>query len=497
MADSVADSEKPPIPNGPAAVHKDVARNLGAFAVAQLVARLAGLGVVVVVARLLSNEDFGRYSVALALSSMLTLIVESGMGGYLVREGTQAPGRVAVALGHVVTLQAITGAVAVGACAVVAALLDYDRETFIATILLAIASVAMIAQRSFMAILVAINRARASAALQSAQAMLQAAATLGAAIGGSGPAGIAAAVLVSAVVSFPIVYVVVGRRWSGRIRFQREGLWTTLGVGAAYSAAKLGNTLHTYVDAVMVQAIKGNQAAAYYGASYRLLLALRMFPFVYTDGLAQPAARLAHTDRAGLEDIASRAAAQLFIIGLPIAVGGFLLSEDIMTTIFGDRYAPAADAAGLLFLTLAVSFPGQICILTALAMGLERRVALTYGAALVVNVASNAILIPRYGATGAAASMLVSSAVLFGFATALLWSRGLRFSRGDRIVKASIAGAALAATVVLGSSLPLAVLVVLGGAVYTALIVALRTLDADDLAMLPMGSRLGVLVRAG
>src|SRR3954447_8658944 len=114
--------------------HQDVARNLAAFAVAQVVVRIAGLGVVVVVARMLTSADFGRYSVALALSSLFTVFVESGMGGYLVREGTQSPQRAAVALGHVIMLQTVTGTAAIGACALVAALLAYDHVTFYATI---------------------------------------------------------------------------------------------------------------------------------------------------------------------------------------------------------------------------------------------------------------------------------------------------------------------------------------------------------------------------
>src|SRR4051794_26118103 len=184
--------------------HQDVARNLAAFAVAQVVVRIAGLGVVVVVARMLTSADFGRYSVALALSSLFTVFVESGMGGYLVREGTQSPHRVSIALGHVITLQTVTGVGAVGACAVVAAILGYDRATFVATVLMASGAVVMIVQRSLLAILQALRRSQDYALFQSGQALVTAAATVVAAATGLGPAGIAAAILLSAVASGPV-----------------------------------------------------------------------------------------------------------------------------------------------------------------------------------------------------------------------------------------------------------------------------------------------------
>jgi O-antigen/teichoic acid export membrane protein len=472
---------------------RDVARNLGAFAVAQLVVRVAGLGVVVVVARLLSSADFGRYSVALALSSLFTVVVESGMGGYLVREGTQAPERAAVALGHVITLQAVTGTLAVAACAVVATILDYDRTTFLATVLLGVGTVAMITQRSLLAILLSLNRARSYAAFQSGQALVTAAATVGAGLAGAGPAELAAAVLASAVATFPVAYAVLHREWDQKLRFQRDGLWQTLTVAAAYSASKVGSALLTYIDAVMVQAFRGNVAAGQYGASYRLMMALRMFPLVYADGLAEPAARLARDDRARLAELLNRAVAQLYLLGLAIGGAGFLLSERIMVAVFGGQFAAASTAAGLLLLTLTVSFACHPFVIVALAMGLERKIAQAFGLTVVVNVAVNLALIPMYGPTGAAATMMISTVMLYALAGRALWVDGIRFSGGVRFLKITLAGGVLLATVLVADPLPLVALVPLGAVVYALVVRALRTLDAEDLAMMPLGGRLGWL----
>jgi O-antigen/teichoic acid export membrane protein len=473
--------------------HKDVARNLGAFAIAQLIVRLAGLGVVVVVARLLSSADFGRYSVALALSSLFTVFVESGMGGYLVREGTQSPHRASVALGHVITLQIVTGTLAVGACAIVAVSLNYDSATFVATIVLAVSAVAMIAQRSFLAILMSLNRSRLYAGFQSGQAIVTAVATVAAAVLGAGPAGIAVGVLISSLLSFPVAFALLHRHWDQRIRFVREGLWETLAVAAAYSAAKLGSALLTYIDAVMVQAIKGNVAAARYGASYRLMMALRMAPLVYADGLAQPAARLARDDRKGLEEVLNRAMRQLYVAGLAIGLGGFLLSDRVMSAVFGAPYGAAGTAAGLLLLTLPVSFACHPFVIVALAMGLEKNIARIFAMTVVVNVGTNLVLIPEYGPTGAAIAMLISTAVLYGQTARLLWGNGIRFSGFGRLLRISFAGAAMGLTVVLAGALPLPAVIVLGAAVYVVLIRLLRVLDRTDLDMMPMGSRLGWL----
>ena len=91
-----------------------------------------------------------------------------------------------------------------------------------------------------------------------------------------------------------------------------------------------------------------------------------------------------------------------------MAVGGFLLREPLITTIFGDRYRVASLAARLLLLTIFVSSPRTAVVVSALAVGLERRVVIAYGMTITINVISNLILIPAYGATGAAMSLLIS-----------------------------------------------------------------------------------------
>ncbi len=263
----------------------------------------------------------------------------------------------------------------------------------------------------------------------------------------------------------------------------------------AYSASKLGNALLTYLDAVMVQALRGNAAAAQYGAAYRLYGALKMFPQIYADSISQPLARLARTKRAAFSELYNRAASQLFILGVPLAVGGFLLREPLVTTIFGSRYSEAAAAAGLLLLTLVVSFPRTAVVVSALAVGLERRVAIAYAMTIGVNVIANIFLIPAYGATGAAWSMVISLPVFGSFLAFQLARAGIRMRIDARHAKAVLAAAAMSVGVVLTAELPLIVPILTGGLIYLGALIALKTFERADLDMLPGCSRLGWLVR--
>lgn len=496
MDDVTATGDARRLKEGGSASRRDVGRNMKPFAVAQVSVRMLGLVVVVMVVRLLSTEDFGRYTVALALSSMVTIPVESGMGGFIVREGTQWPDRMGIVLGHVMALQAFLGLAAVGVSAAVGVVLNYDAETLTTTVLLTLAGVAAIITRSQMAVLVSLKRARPYAMYTTMQAFVLTILTLVAAFAGGGPVGIAVAALSTSVLSFPAGQVLLRRHWTLKMRFRREGLRRTFTVSVAYAASKLGTAVLTYIDAVMLQAISGNGAAAQYGAAYRLSLAVRLAPQIYSDSLSQPVARLARTDRAQLADLFNRAASQLFMLAVPIALGGLLLAEPLMTTIFGDRYAEAAPVVALLLLTLLVQFPRQAVIQSALALGLERRVALAYLATIVVNVSVNALLIPTYGPLGAAIAMVVSVPVFSGFMARQLGKAGIPLRIDARWAKAVVAGLAMSAVVLLTADLPLLMPIILGAAVYATALVALNTLDEEDLEMLPGRRYLRWLVRS-
>lgn len=482
--------------NEAAAPRRDVRRNLSAFGLAQIAVRLIGLAVVIPVARILSEEDFGRYTVALALAGMLSLLVQSGMGGYLVREGTQAPERLGIVLGHVLFLQTLAGVAAIGASALIGFVLDYDAETLITTVLLTAAAILVTVNYSQMAVLVSLKRVRLTATFSAAQAFVLAALTLLPVMAGAGPVGIGAANLATALVSFPVAHSLVRRHWHLRIRFQREGLKETFGVSTAFAANKVGQAIFTYIDAVLIQAINGNAAAAQYGVAYRLNTAVRMFPKIYAESLQQPMARLARTDRTTLADLLNRAASQLFILAVPFVLGGIVLAEPLIRLLFGDRYADSGPILAVLLLTLLVQFPRAAVIVGSLAVGLERRVVVAYGVTIVVNLTANAFLIPAYGPMGAAISMVISVPVFGLFMAFQLRRAGIALRVNRRWAKAGVAGLIMLAVVWLLADLPVVIPILVGAAVYLVALVALDTLDEADLDMLPGGKRLGWAVRS-
>ena len=133
--------------------------------------------------------------------------------------------------------------------------------------------------------------------------------------------------------------------------------------------------------------------------------------------------------------------------GLLLAIGAaacaalafFLAGPSMLGLLYGADYAEAGRVLGVLGVVLAPSFGGSVLSYALLAIGREGSIWRLTGAALVVNVAANLILIPRLGWIGSAWAMLTSETVLTGllFLTLLL---GWRHHPGNREVVACQGG---------------------------------------------------------
>jgi O-antigen/teichoic acid export membrane protein len=187
------------------------------------------------------------------------------------------------------------------------------------------------------------------------------------------------------------------------------------------------------------------------------------------------AARLfARHDRAGIHELYWRTAAWIAVFSFPVFALTFASSQPLTVTLFGQRYEGSAAILALLslgyYFNAALGFNG----LTLRVYGLVRYTVIISVAAALANVAINLLLIPSYGAVGAAIGTCVTL-VIHNF----LKQVGLRKGTGISVFDPEhlrvycligvVAGALLGLHLLLEPGLPVALaLVALGSAVLIA-----------------------------
>lgn len=379
---------------------------------------LAGGGALTIFAiRTFSVASYGRYAVAIALITIVALVSETGISALALRSMSYEPDRSEETLGTALAAELATTALAIVAIFAVALALGYSRTVLV---LLAIGS-GLLCFEWVVPPIDAAFKARRLMAYIAVFTVAQAAVTTAAGfvlVGlGAGPYGLMASLPIGGAAGAATAVLLL--RAQLRMRPPWRGAWRKV-APFLRASAPIGLTgaitvIYDRVDVLMVSKLDSTPAAAIYSVPLAVVQYGLLIPSVI--GTAFFPILTAH-----LQEDRDEARASFFLlariflfIAAPLALFLTAASDDVVTAVFGDRYAGSGVVLSILAWTLVLGFQTSLLWYALLAGYRERAMMAVTGAGLALNVALNTLLIPPYGPKGAACSLLVSSfAVLAG-----------------------------------------------------------------------------------
>ncbi len=239
--------------------------------------------------------------------------------------------------------------------------------------------------------------------------------------------------------------------------------------------------LYYRVDAVILKSLTGNAQVALYDVAGRFLFVVYMMADNFS--VATLPSLSANQDISkDMGRMATRALKALIFVGMPLTVGGVLLSRPLMILLFGTQYAAAGPAFAVLALSLVFYFAMRPC-LNLMAVKNPSLLTYTFLAVFLVNVAMNFLVIPRWGLMGAAAASTVCEILLALLCGLNTWRF---FSPPSRSFYKGMAACLLSSALMgLGIFLdPRIYWLALGPLLYGAGLFLLGGLDQEDMASL-------------
>lgn len=401
-------------------------------AAAQLVS-LGGILVVqtaylILAARFLGVEDFGRFSLVFSISQILLIGGDLGLHNTAIRKISFQPDRSEVVFPLFFSMKAVVSALLAGAAGVVALAL---RETGETRVTLALFGIGVLLHSMTLAINIAFQAHGKLyfASLNSFLLILVQAA-----------AGALALWLGGRLIWLGVTYVAAAglallvnwRLYAARVHPVRLGSldgWRTflresipVGAGAFFEAVS------SRIVFSLLAWLAGSYATGIYSASARITGALRNLPVAVFGAVLPAMAR--HRDHGPEVRRLLLTYLGLLLAGiLPIAAVLSVCADPIVGLLYGEQYREAADVLRI----LAWSLP-PVCAGVALQTvmmsqpGLFRRYPLVAGSAMAINVAANLAMIPRLGSSGAAWALLLTESAAALLYAAAVW-RFLQQSR--------------------------------------------------------------------
>jgi O-antigen/teichoic acid export membrane protein len=197
--------------------------------------------------------------------------------------------------------------------------------------------------------------------------------------------------------------------------------------------------LFTNSDILIISWMRSASDVGIYSATIRIIQTFYLIPYIIQFATLPLISRLAKKDDDRFRSAFERTLGIVFLASIPLSLGGIVLGTQIMSFVFGAPYAAGGLAFKLLAATLIFDFPAAIIINALFAYDHQKSLIVSSALGGAVNVGLDIALIPFFGITGSAIATLVAQTVNNGY---LWWAmkRVISFTVVSRLKKILAAG---------------------------------------------------------
>lgn len=426
----------------------------------------SGLAVNVMLMRMLGVDGYGVYGYILTLVGLASFGATLGMFNLINRELSRSPERtgelVGTGLAAVSGLSVLTGGLVVGWAAFMDGRPEVMLAASLAAVALALQSLASIPEAACHAH----QRMALSVAGQIAGRVVLVAGTAAFLVADLGVAAVFAAQVLDAAITFAVIWSMYRRhlssfalrpRWAAVRDLTRRSL--------PFGLNLLFGSIYLSVDVLLLAELKDDTEVGVYRGAVMLISLFPVIANTLNRGLFPRMARYIG-DRAAAGRELRFAARVLLAVSIPAAVGGMLVAEPLMVFFGGDAFAVSALPFMVMAPLLPLRFVNNSLGMTLSTLDRQRDRTRGVAVAAAVNLVANFLVIPTWGAVGAAATTLGTEVLLmawFGWhVRPLVTGVGLPVS----LLRTSLPAVAMAAVVWWMPPLHVLLTVAVGGAVY-------------------------------
>ncbi|MFZ5391434.1 MAG: flippase [Patescibacteria group bacterium] len=426
-----------------------LARNTGIFTTALVGQKIVSFLYFTFLARLLGPADIGKYVLALSLTTIFSVLLDLGLAQLLTRQVARDRTWADRYLKSIVGFKLSISLLVVGLVILTAHILGYPEITlqlvYLASLVMVIDSFTLTAYSLLRGWQVLTWESFGTIGMQLGVALL----------------GLAVswfsrdlrlfmvALLAAALFNMVFAWYQVKHRFKINFKpdFSKQS-WVFLGsLVWPFTLAAVLTRLYGSIDSVLLSVLSGDRAVGLYSVPYKVTYAWQFIPAAFAATLFPGFSAYFKTAKDKLGDIFVRSVVYLAALGWPISLGIAVLAPKIINSLY-PAYSESIVPLQILIMSLVflfITFPiGSLLP----ACDRQKRHTTNIALATLVNIVLNLILIPVYGASGAAWAALISTLVLLvtGWQVVgeiIIYDKKFLYSRLVKILGAGLLMAAL------------------------------------------------------
>lgn len=173
------------------------------------------------------------------------------------------------------------------------------------------------------------------------------------------------------------------------------------------------STLYNKVDITMLGAITSDQCVGYYSYAYKIIEVILMMCVAISTVFMPQLSIYYQNDKEKFERLVDMGIRILLFITLPVFMGVFILAPYAVTLLYGEAFEPSYTTVRILSLMIIIKpLANLLCYQLMISTGNEKKRLPAFIAAVVMNIALNAFMIPLWQHNGAAIASVISELVV-------------------------------------------------------------------------------------
>lgn len=389
-----------------------VFRNFSYLTIGRILGDLFTFLLFIVIARVYGQDGLGEYSFAVAFAGFFVVFVDYGLTNYSIKELSNVDAFKGDHYGGILSIRLI---LSVLICILLILILPFlpiegNKEIIL---LIGFSQVLLIIVESLTAALIARQDSHLVGITDFIYKFISSAAVVIPALLGQSLVFSLSMLPVTGVVYLLCVYLLVSRKYGRpKILVNINYYINTLKEAFTYALFMLLHQISTRTDVIIIGFLLGASSVGIYNAAYRIIFLLMLFAYFCELALMPVATNLFQNSREELINLYNQSFSIIMLIAIPISAGIWLISEDIISLIFGDEFIESSLILGMLAWLILLAFMKSIIGVFLTSCNMQKHRTRGQWLAAIINLSGTLLLIPLLGLKGAAIATIMSEIVL-------------------------------------------------------------------------------------
>lgn len=460
-----------------------ILKNISFSAFSLILNRIGQIVLFVFIARITGADGLGAYTLALSLVAIFGVITDLGLNSLIVREVAANKRLAARYLGNMAVLRYLLSLLSLTAVILLTFFSHFPSATKTIIYLIAIGNFFVTCGFGLRWIFQAFQKLQYEAYVNIFWGVSLTVLGILALKLNFGLLGLSRVQLGLSVLSLVLIWFLVFKNF---FRFQlriEPKFWKELFKEALpFALTLIFMTIYLNSDTVILSWLKGEKSAGIYNAANKLILQVKNIPVILGPALLPALAEASVKKPDVLQGFLEKELTYLAILLLPLCVIITILGEKIMFLLYDSGFGSSVIVLKILIWSALFMVLYSTGLRALMAVKKVTKLAILTGIGMLLNLVLNFLLIPSFGAKGAAISILATEiAVFFGIFYLLHWELQFRFrSLLAPWGKIALSGVFMASFLLEFKNLPLYVSISASVIIYLFFLAVLKVIPLQD-----------------